>query len=206
MTLSLWAQSNLFNKDALAAILTSSIHAVGNRGKTSFTLVELLNTATLTHRGNASRFVLDAVPREHKTRWDITLSSKWVEEMIKINSAFAYAVELADGVRKHMGGPACKKANIVWHAQIVHPNSPNQALHMDDDVKHKRRYYYTLIIPLTNDHQAGGTFVPLLNKTFASFGGAIVFDGAVEHAGMGNKTNNDRIFLYAAIFTGYDRN
>lgn len=205
MALSLWAQDDLFDKDALNAILSTSLNTDARRGKAEFTLLELLQVAKAVPYGNASRFLNDVVPRERETRWDITLSTLWVNKMARINVAFAYAIDIADGVRRNMG--RCPKANIVWHAQIVHPGSSDQPLHVDDKPKRRRKgCYFTLIIPLTQDPRSGGTHFPLLNRTFSSFGGALAFDGSVEHAGLGNRSKKDRIFLYAAIFTGEDRN
>ena len=171
MSLSLWAEDGVFDTDALRALLSTPVSTDARRGVVDFTLTELLHIAKAKPWGNAARFIADAVPRERETRWDITLSTAWVDKMARVNVAFARAIELADGVRKHMGGSNCRKANIVWHAQLVHPGSPDQNLHTDDDGKRKRGCYHTLIIPLTQDPRAGGTWFPLLNHTFSSFGG-----------------------------------
>ena len=203
--LSLWAEDELFDQDALRAILWTPLSTGARRGKEAFTLQELLHVAKAASRGNAARFIQDVVPRERETRWDVTLTPSWVEKMSNVNVAFAHAIDIADKVRRHMG--ACPNANIVWHAQIVHHGSPDQPLHVDDRPKRRGKgCYFTMIVPLTQDPRAGGTHFPLLDHTFSSFGGALVFDGSVEHAGLGNPTSRDRIFLYAAIFTGRDHN
>ena len=92
---------------------------------------------------------------------------------------------------------------------IVYPGSPDQTVHVDDS-KFKvggKRCYFTFIVPLTSDPKTGGTNFPKLNYTFTSYGGALMFDGAVEHAGLGNRSSTkNRIFLYAAIHTGRDEN
>jgi hypothetical protein len=205
MSLSLWTADNLFDEDALRAILSTPLSTGGRRGETDFTLLELLDLTTTVEKGNAARFIDEIVPRERDTRWDVTLSNTWVDKMSRINVAFANAIDLADGVRRNMG--RCPKAKIVWHAQIVHPGSPDQDRHVDDRPRRRGKgCYFTLIIPLTQDPKAGGTHFPLLDRTFSSFGGALVFDGSVEHAGLGNRSTRDRIFLYAAIFTGKDEN
>ena len=94
---------------------------------------------------------------------------------------------------------------------MVHPGSPSQDVHIDDAASRRggNRCYYTLIVPLSS-HSSLGTHFPTLNSnrghTFATFGGALVFDGGVEHAGLANRSTHDRIFLYAAVFTGEDKN
>ena len=205
MTLSLWAEDNLFDEGALDAILSTSLSTGARRGQTEFTLRELLRLTATVQRGNAARFIVEVVPRERETRWDVTLSTEWVNKMSLVNVAFRGAIRIAKGVRCNMG--ECPNAKIVWHAQIVHPGSPDQPLHVDDRPRRRGKgCYFTLIIPLTRDPEAGGTHFPLLHRTFCSFGGALAFDGSVEHAGLGNRSASDRIFLYAAIFTGEDRN
>jgi ectoine hydroxylase-related dioxygenase (phytanoyl-CoA dioxygenase family) len=57
-----------------------------------------------------------------------------------------------------------------------------------------------------DDVLAGGTHFPKLNHTFTSYGGVLVFDGTIEHAGLGNRSKKNRYFLYAAIYTGKDKN
>ena len=162
------------------------------------------------NRGVAQRFIdPDGIcPRERETRWDVKLTVTWVEKMREVNVAFAKACEIAEGIRKM--NPTCKKANIEWHVMIVHPGSPSQPVHVDDEASllpRRKRCYYTLIIPLTPPRPgSGGTHFPKLGHTFVSFGGALVFDGGVEHAGLANRSSHDRIFLYAAVFTGKDRN
>lgn len=197
---------NIFSHDALRALMTTSLDTGGKRGKTSFTLLELLQYAKKSCAGHAINFISDVVPR-HERRVDITLTSFWVESMKNVNVAFAEATRLADGVKVHMGGAICKRAKVVWHAQIVHPGASRQDIHVDDGSK---RCYYTLIVPLTSDPRAGGTYFPGLDdnrgRTFSAFGGAVAFDGNIEHAGLANRSANDRIFLYAVILTGKDFN
>lgn len=205
MSESIWSENSVFDEDTLHALLHTPLGTDAKRGALEFTLMELLCIAQARPWGNAARFIADAVPRD-MARWDITLSTTWVEKMSRINAAFAKAIEIADGIRKNMSSPKCRKAaNIIWHAQIVHPGSPDQDVHTDDNGKRKGRYF-TLIVPLTQDPRAGGTYFPLLNHTFSCFGGVLAFDGTVEHAGMGNRSDTDRVFLYAAIFTGKDHN
>lgn len=201
---SVWTEENIFNKEALVALLHTPISTGAKRGVLEFTLTELLHIAHKRGWGNATRFIEDAVPRA-PGRLDVTLSRVWVEEMARVNAAFAKAVDIAGDVRKRMMNPKHRKVNIVWHAQIVQPRSPDQPVHVDDGGRQRGRYL-TLIIPLTQDPRAGGTHFPSLDYTFSSFGGALAFDGTVTHAGLGNRSNTDRVFLYAAIFTGKDRN
>lgn len=60
------------------------------------------------------------------------------------------------------------------------------------------------VISLVDNPNAGSTFSPELRKTFASFGGALMFDGSVEHVGLGNRSTQICYFLYSAIYTGQD--
>jgi hypothetical protein len=199
-------QDDVFEPDALKGLLTTSLTVDAKRGKTEYTLMELFDVAKQAKRGNAIRFVHEVHPRERETRWDIRFTTGWVEKMKRINVAFSQACDMCEHIKKM--SPRCSKANVEWHAMLVHPGSPNQPVHIDDEKStHKgKRCYFTFIIPLTSTPKSGGTYFPKLGKIFSSFGGAVVFDGAVEHAGLENKSTEDRIFLYAAIFTGKDEN
>lgn len=203
---SVWMQDDLFSRDALQGILRMPMTVDARRGITEYSLIDLFRAAKNTNKGNASRFIRDVHPRERQTRWDIALTSTWVDKMKMVNVAFAHACDMCENIKKM--APKCNKANVEWHAMLVHPGSPNQPVHVDDEQSTKRgkRCYYTFIIPLTSSPNSGGTYFPKLDKTFSSFGGGVVFDGGVEHAGLANKSSNDRIFLYAAIFTGKDVN
>ena len=203
-TLSVWMSDDIFDRDALAAILDTPVTAEGSRrGTASYTLLEVFQSAKKKERGNASRFIDDVMPRERNTRWDVRFTSHWVDKMKAINVAFQDACDLAESVRKM--NPKCKRAKIEWHAMIVHPGSPDQPSHVDDS-SGENLCYYTLIVPLTSNPDSGGTHFPVMNHVFRSFGGALVFDGGVTHAGLGNRSKEDRIFLYAAIFSNIDNN
>lgn len=89
---------------------------------------------------------------------------------------------------------------------MVHPNSPRQEDHVDDTGRKSSRCFYTLIIPLTFDVQAGGTYFPDLNLTFTHFGGYVLFDENIVHAGLANLSKSDRFLLLAVIYTGRDEN
>lgn len=213
---SVWMQDGLFSADALEAILSTPISTVDNpttmvRGGDKFHLLDLLNVAIAlsergTKMGRASRLVDVAciTPREHRTRWDLRLSDLWVENMRKVNVAFAFACEIVDNIRKTN---CSSRAKVDWHVQLVLPGSPDQDIHVDDkDSRRGRRCYYTFIVPLTDNPRAGGTSFPKLGTVFTSYGGAVCFDGTVEHAGLGNRSQQPRHFLYAAIYTGKDEN
>jgi hypothetical protein len=215
MSLSLWAQDGVFDTDALELLVQTKLSVNSRRGKGGYSLLDLFDAAIgFSERGallgTASQFIQsDGIrPRERDTRWDITLTDVWVEKMANVNAAFRDAVEIARRVPEMNSKCKNSKINIVWHAMIVFPGSPDQPLHIDDaqSTKAGRRCYFTLIVPLTYDPKAGGTHFPKLQRTFSSFGGALAFDGGVEHAGLGNRSKKDRIFLYAAIFTGKDHN
>ena len=209
-TVSVWMTENIFSVEALRGIVTTPLTLQSRReGREGFTLMDIIERAKLPgRRGQAQRFIdPDGVtPRERETRWDVKLTPLWVETMRTVNVAFAEACSLAEGVRSM--NPKCKRAKIEWHVMIVHPGSPDQTLHMDDaaSLGKGKRCYYTLIVPLTGHENSGGTHFPVMSNTFASLGGALVFDGSVLHAGKGNRSKFDRLFLYAAIFTGADRN
>ena len=205
-TISVWMEDGLFEPDALRGLLTTPLTVDARRGTTEYNLMDLFHVAKESKRGNAIRFIHEVHPRERDTRWDIKLTPTWVDKMKMVNVAFARACDMSENIKKMI--PKCNKANVEWHAMLVHPGSPNQPVHIDDaqSTKKGKRCYYTFIIPLTSNPKSGGTHFPKLDKTFSSFGGAVVFDGAVEHAGLGNKSSEDRVFLYAAIFTGKDVN
>jgi len=205
-TLSVWAEQGVFSKDALTSLLQSPLTVQGaRRGTLRFSLMDLLLLAPKPQKGNASQFVQSSTPRD-KARWDVHLSDKWVEQMREVNVAFSKACDIADNIRTQR---CTSRSTIAWHAMIVHPGSPDQKVHVDDSafkVGKGKRCYYTLIVPLTSDPKAGGTHFPKLEYTFSEYGGALMFDGAVEHAGLGNRSNSDRVFLYAAIHSGKDEN
>jgi hypothetical protein len=197
---SVWVVPALFGARALDALLHVPLAVGGSRrGAQAFSLRELLAIAKDKRKGNASRFIVDVVPRERETRWDVRLSSLWVSRMRDANRAFATACQLAEGLLHDQ----CAKARIEWHAMIVHPGSDDQATHMDH---HKARCYFTLIVPLTDVPNSGGTYFPGKDEVLSRFGDALIFDGDTPHAGLGNRSQDDRIFLYAAIFTGRDNN
>ena len=203
---SVWIDHNLFDTSSLQSILMTHLSVNAKRGIKEYNLMDLFWWAKHVQRGNANRFIQSVHPREHKTRWDIKLTYAWVDKMKQSNIAFSQACDMCEHIKrvKNTG----YKAKVEWHAMIVHPGSPAQPIHIDDEqsTKKGRRFYYTFIIPLTFHPDAGGTYFLKINQTFTSFGGAAVFDGAVEHAGLANKSLEDRVFLYAAIFTGQDIN
>jgi hypothetical protein len=122
-----------------------------------------------------------------------------------VNDAFRKACDMIDVLKE--SDRKCKKAHVDWHAQVVFPGSPAQDPHIDDRTsKRGKRCFYTMIVPLVDDIRAGGTYFPKLNHTFASFGGVLIFDGTIEHAGLANQSTQNRFFLYAAIYTGKDDN
>lgn len=212
-----WIQDDLFSRDALHALLHGPLKvntARTSRGRCEYSLIDLLDAAVKSQDalkperlGKAARFVHaeSIVPRARSTRWDVMLTPEWVERMRDVNVAFARACDLVDTLRLSDG--KCARANVDWHAQIVMPGSPRQELHVDDGAgRSAQRCYYTMIVPLVDHRDAGGTYIPAFNQVFASYGSAIVFDGAVEHGGSENRSRHDRYFLYAAIYTGTDQN
>ena len=162
------------------------------------------NSTQKTPMGGAAAFadVECILPRERETRWDVRLTAAWVEAAAVRNAAFRVAQRLAEEVMRQ--SRRCAGARVDWHVQMVKPGSPRQGLHVDDD--DPSRCYYTLILPLVDDVRAGGTYFPGLDRTFAEYGAAVVFDGSVEHAGLANLSERTRYFLYAAMYTGTDEN
>jgi hypothetical protein len=205
----IWRE-DVFSKTDLNSLLRTKLD-IGRkrRGQTSFSLLDICNIAEEgSPKGNASIFIVTesggVTPRERNTRWDIKLTDTWAEKMRETNNAMRTAHDVATNVRTM--DTRCKNAKIDWHVTIVHPESPDQDVHIDDIERRGSRCYYTLIVPLTSDSRAGGTYFPDLNRTFTYYGGYVLFDGAIEHFGIGNKSNKDRVFIYAAIYTGADKN
>ena len=124
--------------------------------------------------------------------------------MRKVNGAFAKVCSLAEGVKKMTA--KCKHADIEWHVMIVEPGAPDQRMHVDDGTSLGNRCYYTLLVPLTNHANSGGTYIHFMSQTFSTFGAVLLFVGSVEHFGTANNSNFNRLFLYAAIFTSADNN
>lgn len=213
---SVWIQEKIFEPDALTALLSTSLSTGGRRGTTSFTLPDLLSAAIRSNEngtamGRAATFVdVECIlPRERKSRWDVRLTDAWVDKMRSVNVAFAKACALTERLRR--SDVRCGHAKVDWHAQVVFPGSPDQVVHTDDRTDRRgRRCYYTLIVPLVDNPRAGGTYFPALGGSggtvFASYGGALCFDGTVEHAGLGNRSRQNRYFLYAVVYSGRDGN
>ena len=209
-------QDDVFPHDALESLLHTPLmppqsNRSGRHAK-GYSLQELFALAIASQEdgkplGGALRFIDGEciLPRERSTRWDIRLTDHWVTAMASVNAAFFKARSMADALKRSDG--RCAKARVDWHAQVVFPGSPDQPTHVDDrEDRRGTRCFYTMIVPLVENKSAGGTHFPTLNHTFASFGGALVFDGAIEHAGLGNRSRQNRYFLYAAIYTGKDFN
>lgn len=197
-----WIEEDVFRAMDLEAILTTPVASSGKRGKKEFDLRELVEAGIASNErgvpmGNAARLVDIGciLPRERRTRWDLKLTPRWVSEMRSSNPAFDTACAITESIECGV--------NVDWHVQLVFPGSPDQVVHAD----HQRaKCYYTVLVPLVDNPRAGGTFFPKLDRTFASYGSAVVFDGTVEHAGLGNRSQQYRYFLYAAVYTGRDPN
>ena len=67
------------------------------------------------------------------------------------------------------------------------------------------RCYLTLIVPLTDHPEQGGTQFADLG-TVSPLGGAVAFGGRVDHRGTANRSAHTRFFLYAAVHSGDDPN
>lgn len=206
----IWMKHDVFDKQLLKRLLLTPLSTGhSSRGAKEANLLDIINAAKKPNsRGHVSRFIdPDGVcPRERETRWDIKLTDTWISAMKKENEAFRNACEMIDSVKS--SNHKCKKAKVEWHVMMVHPGSPAQDAHIDDaqSTRGGARCYYTFILPLTSNPKGGGTHFPQQNVVFSSFGGALLFDGAVLHAGLANESKEDRVFLYAAIFTGKDHN
>ena len=211
----MWMQTGVLSSSDLKSLL---LHdklggAVGASGKRAqgYSLKEIVTIAVKGQEerlpiGGAVRFVDPEciVPRDGK-RWDVRLSPIWVALMRKKNGAFDVACGLLDSLR--CSDKRCARAKVDWHVQVVYPGSPDQPVHVDDsNDRGGGRCYYTMIVPLVDDPKAGGTYFPSLDYVFTSYGGLLVFRGDVAHAGVGNRSSNDRYFLYAAVYTGKDPN
>ena len=193
-------EENVFDLDQLRAILNVGLDSSRTRGKTQFSLLDLIDIAKNGARhGNATVFIEDVIPRE-RHRWDIKLKETWVERMAAKNDVVRKALEMIERLRKTVS--VCKHSKVSWHMMCISPGSPDQKPHRDAP----NHCYYTFIIPLTSHVDSGGTHFPFLNKTVSPYGGILCFDGTLEHLGMGNRSKKDRIFLYAAVYSGKDAN
>lgn len=216
-SLSLWSETNVFTLDAVDALLhaplstASAARSRTARGTTQYSLVELLELAVRTEQlGSARRFVRSIQPRD-PNRWDVALTDEWVTRMAEVNVAFRKATQLVEGARAM--APKCRNATAEWHAMLVRPGSPDQPLHIDDTraAAGSKRCFYTFLMPLQAENErAGATVFPrgsgADDLVFYRVGDALLFDGAIAHYGRGNRSAHDRIFLYAALFTGRDAN
>ena len=204
--LSLWIANQIFHKKEIGKLLSEKdehkavAKSTKRGGEKKVNLIELLEAAkeglqnTKKMGALGSLVNMDKSQPRDRLRWDISLSDAWVEQMKAKNKAFGDACELADLVKRM--DLRCKNAVVDWHAQLVLPDSQKQSLHVDDD---EAQCYYTMLIPLTSNPRSGGTYFPELGRVFAEVGSAIVFSGRVSHAGLGNQSDSNRIFLYAAI-------
>jgi hypothetical protein len=196
-TIRVWPEHDIFSPADLNALLYATLHSVSLHE----TLRRVADREPL---GRATAVIADYGTRwtaRNNSRWDISLSEGWVRTAAKANPAFQIADANARAVRKTM--PGCKSAKVHWHAMLVRPGSPDQDVH--DDAAGKK-CYYTYIVPLTSAPRSGGTYFPGMNLTFQSFGGAVLFGGDVLHKGLGNHSQSERVFLFAAIYTGRDPN
>lgn len=144
-------------------------------------------------------FVEHATPRG-TGRVDIALTPAWVRSAVRL-PAFAKIASLVDVVTQERNN-----LRVGWHLMVVAPGARAQGWHTDAPAK---RFYRTLLVPLTRDHPTAGTeFVTAMTTTVVNpYGGALLFDGSVVHRGCGNPPGQScRLFLYAAIFSGVDPN
>ena len=146
---------------------------------------------------NTFDFFTECIPRD-PYRLDFTFNDYCIEMMVKENKTFKYIYDEVLLFRHEK----CKCANIYWHLVVVKSGAVDQENHCDAPNKN---CYYTIIIPLTNDINSGGTVFPHMdnNKEFKDF---IVFDGKLPHYGTGNRSNKARLFMYAVLTSGEDPN
>ena len=159
---------------------------------------------TLLHGDPAARGFIEHVSQRSKGRLDFTLTSRWYEAAMQLAS-FRKLHALAQDIRKQTD---IKKIQIVWHVMTVEPSAETQDWHKDAPGK---RFYKTIIIPLTYEPKDSGTeFLqskrPLRIVCANPYGGAVVFDGRTVHRGSCHKCSHTRVFLYAAVFSGSDPN
>ena len=88
--------------------------------------------------------------------------------------------------------------------------SAAQDAHLDAGGRDAPRVYLTLLVPLNHHPGSGGTEFPghpeLDGRVLSPLGGAVAFGGRVLHRGAANDSQEDRLFLYAAVHTGGDPN
>lgn len=146
-------------------------------------------------------------------RLDLTLSSSWQSDILSqqtptpLSTLIQGATSILTSFQSSY--PQCKKATYEWHLMYVPPGAKGQQDHMDH---HKKKCYYTFILPLTEDEAGMGTDIVLPGEKETKreivnvYRGMYGFSGDVVHRGTGNPTSKVRIFLYAALFTGTDHN
>lgn len=217
---------NVLDKRALKNILTEKVVVPRTRrsGSTAdaYSLLELieLGKTVLGRNRNLKAIEVTALLKTAAPLYDVTrrvtardggridicLSETWVKNMRAQNVAFAQADQYANDVKKYV--KLCKSAEINWHAMSVPIGAEAQDEHIDDVELEvgDTRCYYTMIVPLTGYENEGGTHFPALDTTFKTLGGVAIFDGGVPHLGGANNSDHERIFLYAAIFSGEDAN
>lgn len=198
----------LFAPEAAAALLDEPL-ATRGRGARDFSLRELVEVARMqveeqVGMGPAAQLVdVNCVqPRMPPTRWDVRLTPHWVERMAGVSKAFRAVHELALGYRARCG---MKSATVDWHVVRVDAGSDRQPSHQDAGGPDAPRCYLTLIVPLTDHPEQGGTQFADLG-TVSPLGGAVAFGGRVDHRGTANRSAHTRFFLYAAVHSGDDPN
>jgi hypothetical protein len=82
---------------------------------------------------------------------------------------------------------------------IVDPGEPAQPFHCDADGD---TAYFTILVPLTTEWEAGGTVFQDGVMYLAVRGLAYCFDGAVEHRGSAHRGQRRRVFAAFVVAPG----
>lgn len=139
-------------------------------------------------------------------RCDVELTQGWVDaqKAERPNGAVAVFEIWFETILKSVEEPQ-KGWRKDWHVQYVAPNAPQQDVHSDCDPKHQQ-FYYTAVLPLVDNIEAGGTVFQnaFNNQPQAPFPGAVMFHGHVWHYGSQNNRDLPRYFFYVAIWPNGD--
>lgn len=150
-------------------------------------------------------FVKHRTPRGHG-RVDIALTPSWARLARRTVPPFA---KVAGIVEEMAAKSSSAKTRIQWHLMVVSSGAAAQEWHQDAP---GNKVYITFLLPLTHDVPGSGTEFETKTKgkastiIFNSFGSACAFDGRTVHRGTSHTGTQDRVFLYAAVFTGSDPN
>lgn len=201
--------SNVFSSHILAMLTWGKLESSSGRGRVTHrwngVLSEFHKHMTFDRRDRVVTTSTEVVHREG--RYDMKLPG-WVVEELHLGDILEAVLKV---LREVMApGAQLRTHNVVY----VPRDSPvNQPWHMDDKPTGDPRVhkYFTILVHLNpTDARCGGTEVRDGDgNTFivrAKPGDAFVFHGALNHRGLANCGQIDRLFYYASFSCHKDRN